>query len=154
MLYFSIIVLVVQLYGAGSRQTTRRRLERDLNRSRVPIYARPVQKHQLVPGQRASWSASLPEIRCSSLAMSHRGRMKRAGRLNWALSLLLAVLVAWYMAASVGSRATISAFTALAASLCGFTGGWVGWRTRKAHKRQTPLRQVRFQRCCNTRFAN
>lgn len=80
--------------------------------------------------------------------------MKRAGRLNWALSFLLTILVAWYIAASVGSRATISAFTALAASLCGFTGGWVGWRTRKAHKRQTPLRQVRLQRCCRTRLPN
>ena len=70
--------------------------------------------------------------------------MKRAGRLNCALSFLLTVLVAWYIAASIGSRATISAFTALAAALCGFTGGWIGWRTSKAHKRQTPLRQVRF----------
>lgn len=70
--------------------------------------------------------------------------MKRAGRLNCALSFLLTVLVAWYIAASVGSRATISAFTALAAAMCGCTGGWIGWRTSKAHKRQTPLSQVWF----------
>ena len=68
--------------------------------------------------------------------------MKRAGRLNCALSFLVAILVAWYAVTGGGSRATISAFTALAAALCGFIGGWVGWRTRKAHKRHTPLRQV------------
>jgi hypothetical protein len=101
----------------------------------------------LCPGQRARnrhAAQSANAVRANArLVMSHRGRIKRAGRLNCALSCLLTVLVTWYIAASVGSRATISAFTALAASLCGFTGGWVGWRTPKAHKKQTPLRQVR-----------
>ena len=74
--------------------------------------------------------------------MSHRGRIKRRGRRNCVLSVLVLLLLLWYVSTSV-SRVTISSVTAFAAGACGATSGWVGWRTPKAHKRQTPIKQVR-----------